>query len=216
MKQTLSESEKKQIIEDILGANHNAVGKNFPVFSSIIDYVSYADNALTLAELLPTVNVFLAGSTMTAVASGLSVASIALLPFAQIINLINANQTGRRQYSYIAIAYTVTGWVYNAPKLFESKRRISNMRSRFPTVPKDQLQLYHHEWRETMVSVLSELELMCCCNRITRKQLQTIFKAISGGNSQQLCLQAMKGFEKEFGHTTRNIWQSEYKILYPN
>ncbi len=215
MTKTLSNEEKKKILKDILGESHSSVGRHFAVFSAIMDYVGYGTDAVSFAELVPAAGRFLAGTGVSAVASNVSFASILLFPFTQMINIISANETGRRKYTYVAIAYTVVSWTFNDPRIFESKRRFGNLSSGFPVVSKKELSLYREDWREAMVSVLLNLEMTLRTKQITKQQLQILFKAISGANRQKLCLQIFQGFEREFSHTTKNIWRSEYKMLYP-
>lgn len=42
----MSDLEKKEIIKDILGENHNSVGKHFPIFSEMMDGVGTFNDAL--------------------------------------------------------------------------------------------------------------------------------------------------------------------------
>ena len=71
------------------------------------------NGALTFAELLPTLSTWLSGAAITSITSAAAFSGTILFPFLQAINLINANETGLRPYSYRAISYTITAWAFD-------------------------------------------------------------------------------------------------------
>ena len=118
------------------------------------------NDAITIAELLPTLSAWLSGAAVTSLTSVAAFSSTLLFPLQQTINLINANETGLRMYFYRAISYTITAWAFDKLKPTSSPRIISNITSGSYTTTKEVAE-FHKVWRETMVSVLTKLELIC-------------------------------------------------------
>ncbi|MCI0506741.1 MAG: hypothetical protein L0Z73_11610 [Gammaproteobacteria bacterium] len=101
----LSEIEKKQLVKDILGNDYHSAGNNWPVFSKVIDYIGNTSDVFTVAELIPIANSLVAGSsTLTIIGSTAGTLSIFLMPVGNMIAIINAWQSGHRDYSYRCIA----------------------------------------------------------------------------------------------------------------
>lgn len=214
LKTKLSDQEKKEIIRSILGANHNAVGKHFPIFSEMMNGLGTFNDALTFAELIPALNTWLSGAAVSTITSTAAFAGTILFPFQQAINLINANETGLRFYSYRAISYTITAWAFDKVQPMSSPRILSNLFSGPYTSTKEVTE-YHKVWRETSVSVLTKLELTCLQKKIKKQHLKTIFKALGQGSPEKLSVLILKGFEKELSPVTKNIWASNYSIVFP-
>ena len=214
LKTKLSDQEKKEIIKSILGANHNAVGKHFPIFSEMMNGLGTFNDALTFAELLPTLSTWLSGAAVTSITSAAAFSGTILFPFQQTINLINANETGLRAYSYRAISYTITAWAFDKLKSTSSPRILSNLTSGPYTTTKDVAE-YHKVWRETSISVLTKLELICIQKKIKKQYLKTVFKALGQGSPEKLSVLILKGFEKEFSHVAKHIWSSNYSVVFP-
>jgi hypothetical protein len=127
-KKVLNDQEKKEILTSILGANHNAVGKHFPIFSDMMSGVGNFNDAVSFAELVPALDAWLSVSMVSSITSAASFAGILLFPVQQIINVINANETGLRAYSYRAISYAITAWAFDKPKPMSSPQILSNIR----------------------------------------------------------------------------------------
>ena len=104
----LSESEKEELLKEILGNQYHTAGNNLPLLRKMIDRIGYVDNMFTVAELLPLFNRILSLRIFGLVASGASILSIFLIPISSLINIVNAYQAGLRMYSYRAVAYTIT------------------------------------------------------------------------------------------------------------
>ena len=214
LKTKLSDQEKKEIIKGILGANHNAVGNHFPIFSEMMNGLGTFNDVLTFAELLPTLSTWLSGAAVTSITSAAAFSGTILFPFQQAINLINANETGLRAYSYRAISYTITAWAFDKVNPMSSPRILSNINSGpYPSTKSNDE--YHKVWRETLISVLMKLELICIQKKIKKQHLKTVFKALGQGSPEKLSVLILKGFEKEFGHTAKNIWVSNYSVKFP-
>ncbi len=211
----MSDVEKKEIIKDILGTNHNAVGKHFSIFSEMMDGVGMLNDVLSFAELIPALNTWLSGSIVAPIASVASFSGVMLLfPFQQMINLINANETGLRGYSYRAISYTITAWTFDEPRPISSPTILFNITTGPYTSTKDS-DRYDKIWMETSISVITKLEQVCLQEKINKLHLKTAFKALGQGSPTNLSLMILKGFEKEFSHVTQHIWASNYSITFP-
>lgn len=214
LKTKLSDQEKKDIIKSILGANHSAVGKHFPIFSEMMNGLGTFNDALTFAELLPTLSTWLSGAAVASITSAAAFSGTILFPFQQAINVINANETGLRAYSYRAISYTITAWAFDKLKPISSPRILSNLTSGPYTTTKD-VSEYHKVWRETLISVITQLELTCLQKNIKKQYLKSVFKALGQGSPEKLSVLILKGFEKEFSHVAKHIWVSNYSVAFP-
>jgi len=211
----LNDAEKKKLIKEILGESHSAAGKNYPVFSALIDSLSSVNDVLSFADLLPSLNTLLSGTAVSTVVSTASFAGILLFPVAQLINLINANQIGHRMYSYRCIAYATTAWAFDKPNSTGSPRVLSNINSGPIQKRQTATMEYNKLWRDTSTSVLQKLNTTSIQKNIPKSHLKAIFRALGGTQPEQLCLTLLTHFEKEFDSNTRNIWKSNYKIRYP-
>lgn len=211
----LSDDEKKKIIQDVLGKNNNAIGKNFPIFSALIDQLSNVNDVLLFAELIPSLNTLLSGSIASTVVSTASFSGVLLFPVAQLINVINAYQIGHRMYSYRCIAYTITAWAFDKPTPFGSARILSNIKSGPIRKRLEATMEYNKLWRETTVSVLNSLNVILIKKKIPEEHLKTIFRALAGDQPDKLCLALLTSFENQFDSNTRNIWKSNYSVRYP-
>lgn len=210
----MTDAEKKKIIRDVLGANHNAVGNHFPIFSEMMNGLGTFNDVISFAELIPALNGWLSGSVVSSVVSKASFAGILLFPFQQMINLVNANETGLRAYSYRAISYSVTAWSFNRPMPLSSPQIISNINSG-PYRSTRSNDEYHKVWRETSFSVIRRIELVCLQKKINKEHLKLVFKALGQGSAEKLSVLILQGFENEFSSVSRHIWASNYSVAYP-
>ncbi|MBL1277474.1 MAG: hypothetical protein COB30_015440 [Ectothiorhodospiraceae bacterium] len=211
----LSDSEKKKIIQDILGENHNAIGQNFPVFSALIDSLSNANDILSLAELIPSLNTLLSGAVTSTLISAASFAGILLFPVTQMVNLVNAKQIGHRMYSYRCIAYTTTAWAFDMTIPTGSAKILSNISSGPIQKSSSATMEYNNLWRKTSTSVLHKFSKISEQNNVPTSHLKAIFRALGGLQTDKLCLTLLTQFEKQFHSNTRNIWKNNYKIVFP-
>jgi hypothetical protein len=214
IKNKLTDAEKKEIIKNILGVNHHAIGKNYPIFSEMMNGLGTFNDALSFAELLPVLNTWISGSVASSVVSTASFFGVILFPFQQMINLINANEIGLRSYSYRAISYTITAWAFNKQIPISSPQVLINITSG-PIVSTKTANEYNKIWRETSVNVAQKLEQVCLQKRINKKHIKAVFKALGQGKPEVLSILILKGFEKEFSPVSRHIWKSNYSIKFP-
>lgn len=214
----LSESEKKQLVKDLLGEEYNQIGNNWPVFSKVLDYISNTSDAFTIAELIPATSSLISGSaTLTIVGSTAGVLSIFLMPIGHLIAITNAWQSGHRDYSYRSIAYTITAWAFNQPRPVNSNKIITNLRSGALVRKKSVVTEYKDVWRKTSLSVINNLDKVLLEKRINKNHLQFILQALGNGSPQQLCLLLLRGLEdKVDGYSHKLVWKSNYKIAYPH
>lgn len=214
----LSDDEKKIILKQYLGPNYHSVGQHFQVFSKMIDGLGHVNDAIGFAELIPALNSYLSGPVVSRILSGGSFVGILLFPVQQLINLLNANETGYRMYSYRAISYSITAWAFNKPIPSQSPRVISNLRSGSGPVAHshNMMARYHKVWWETANSVVNQLNKTCIEKNIQKPHLKAIFRALGEGRPEVLSRLILTGFEDEFGHTTKHIWRSTYSTVYPN
>lgn len=213
-KTNMSDLEKKEIIKDILGENHNAVGKHFPIYSEMMNGLGTFNDVLSFSQLVPALNAWLSGSVLSSFVSAASFSGAILFPFQQMINVINASETGLRAYSYRAISYTITAWAFDKPIPISSPRILSNITAGPYTSTKG-IDEYHKVWRETSTSVIRKLEYVCLQKKINKLYLKTVFKALGKGRQEDLSVLILKGFENEFSTVSKHIWVSNYSIAYP-
>ncbi len=213
----MNEMEKKQVMKDVLGAKYHSVGQHFSLYSRMADGLGHVNNALSFAELIPALNCYLSGALASKVVSNASFIGILMFPFEQIVNLINANETGFRMYSYRAIAYSITAWAFEKPIPNGSKRTLDNLQSGSGPVVRDHAKLaqYHKVWSDTANQVVRRLEETCRAKNIPKNDLKMVFRALGRGNAQQLCKELLLSFEGQFGHTTKHIWRSNCNWAYP-
>lgn len=180
----MNELEKKKVLQDVLVASYSSVGARFSVFSRLADGLGNVNNALSFAELIPALNSYLSGAVASKVMGGASFACILLFPFEQLINLINANESGNRMYCYRSIAYTITAWSFGRPIPNGSPRTLNNLQSGSGPVVRDHAALakYHKVWTETAGNVVRSLDNICLAQKIAKSQLKMIFQAFGNGN----------------------------------
>ncbi len=213
-KRQLTEQEKKALLREVLGTSYHQVGDRFPVFSRMMDGVSNFNDTVALAELIPALNTWTSGAMAGSFLSAASVIGVVLFPVQQTINLINSNETGLRFYSYRAVAYTITAWAYSRPQTMSSPRILSNI-AQGVGYANGGVEEYNRVWRDTSAQVLSAIDKRCVQKGINKQHLKEVFKAMSRGKPEDLCLMLLQGFESQTGHTTKFIWRSGYKTLYP-
>lgn len=180
----------------------------------MMDGLGTFNDVLTFAELAPVLSTWLSGTVVSSIVSVASFSGTILFPFQQMINLVNANETGLRGYSYRAISYTITAWAFDKPRPISSPRILSNLKSG-PYTSVKSIDEYNKVWKETSISVIAKLEQICLQKKIKKHHLKTIFKALGQGSQEKLSVMILKGFEKEFSHVTKHIWASNYSVVFP-
>lgn len=215
MSRRLTDSEKKKFIQDALKGSQASVGNRYPALMNIFDRISQFNDLATVAELIPVANSWIAGPAVSSAISKLSFVGIVLFPLQQVINLINANEQGLRDYSFRATAYTITAWAFEKPIPMSSPRSMANLQVGAGHI-KGGPSAYTKIWGETSAKVKASLEQKANQKNIKITDLKKLFRAIGGNQERDLCLQVLKEFEHKMGHTTIHIWRSKYSILYPD
>lgn len=210
----LSDAEKKQLLKDVLGENHSSVGQNFPVYSKLIDKLDKFNDIVAIAELLPGVNALASGPGIGAIISHASFIGALFFPFSQIVNVINAKETGHKLYSYRCIAYTITAWSFGHPLPKQSATILKNIFSGNIVQRVGVDKEYNAIWQKTSQKVVRHLEETVILKRIPKRNLQFIYRALGSDNPNTLCQEIMRSFESKLSYAERLVWKSNYKISY--
>jgi len=209
----LSNEEKKKIILSALKADFNLNGEHLKVLTKVMEKIGYVDDALTLAEIAGFIT---EGSLVASASSAIGLVTLFFSPIAGILTLINANETGERLYGMRAVAYTMTAWAFNEAIPSSSKRIVQNLRQGFPVVSPDKMTRYHNAWSKASRAMLNHLAATTGKGKISKNNMQILFRALGNNNRSQLCLEILKGFEKQVGgYAETLVWKSNYKIRYP-
>lgn len=211
----LSAEEKEQLLKEILGKDYATAGNHLPILSGLIDKIGFVDNFFTLAELIPILNKILSVRIFAVTASGASILSIFLFPAGAMISLINANETGKRMYSFRAIAYALTSWAFDKPVLTGSMRVMANARSGFPVIQQNEITERENLWKKSSNDAISKMKATAHEKNIPVLGLKVFLRMISDNKQQKCCEILLKGFEKEFEGATLRVWKSNYSIKYP-
>lgn len=212
----LDADQKKKLIKEILNDDIFLYGENFAILSKVIDYISYADSAITAAELLPAVGAAIGKSSiLSATASGLAITSIVLFPVGAMISVINAMQTGYRLYGMRSAAYTVTAWSFGDPLPASSPTILRNLRSGPVVAQANELPTYNKAWNEAQRTTVASLNETVSHAQLSKDILQILFKAIGDNDRKNLCLMLLKGFESRMSVIEQNVWKSNYRVVYP-
>lgn len=211
----LSDAEKRKLISEVLGGDHNVVGKNYQALSKFIDNVSKSSDVLSAAELLPYVSSLLSRPMASAFISNLSFVSAILFPLGQLINVVNAYQVGHRMYAYRSIAYTITAWAYNRPIPTGSPQILFNIRHGDQKKDPAAINEYNKIWAETSRNVIRKLDSMALEYKVPKDKLKTIFRVFGNNRMDALCRDVLISFERHLNTTYRNVWKSNYSTCYP-
>lgn len=213
----LSKNEKLNLLKEALGESHLSTGRNFPVFSDLIDVLGKFNDTVTILELLPTAGAYLAGPVLSGITTQASFVGVLLFPVQQVINLINANETGQRMYSYRAASYTATAWAFGHPTPHQSSKIISNISGGpYTNTSFNSKQKYKSVWDEASKITLNSLTKSCMERKIEPNDLKKLFKEVGERRPEILCRKMLKSFERKLGVTSVNVWQSNYRVAYPN
>jgi len=213
----LSDTEKDNLLKEILGKDYDSAKENLPILKEAIDVVSHIDNVLSLAELIPVMNTVLSGSRiLSLISAGASVFSIFMFPVATMISITEAYQVGHRMYAYRCIAYTLTAWAFGKPIPASSIKSLSNLRAGNLVARKTMINEYKQLWEKTSRTVLTNINFDLTSKNIPKEAMQIILRAASNNNEQKLCELLMKGFESKMSYITGLTWKSNYSIKYPN
>lgn len=211
----LNDLEKRKLIAEVLKIDPNLLGKNYKIFSVFIDNISRSSDALTVAELLPYLNSILSRPMASAIMSNLSFVGVLLFPLGQLINVVNAYQSGHRMYAYRSIAYAITAWAYDKPILTGSQRILLNAKTGDIKKTAQIITEYNKVWRETSSSVIRKLDLMALEAKVPKDKFKLIFRIFGDNKMDKLCRDILVSFENEFNTTYKNVWKSTYTVCYP-
>lgn len=212
----LSAKEKEALLKEILGKDYATAGNHLPILNGLIDKIGYVDNFFTLAELIPILNKILSVRIFAMTASGASILSIFLFPVGAMIAVINASESGKRMYTFRAIAYAITSWAFDKPVLTGSSRVMANARSGFPVIQKREITERELAWKKSSNDAINKMKAVALEKNIPVKGLKAFLRMISDNNQQKCCDILLKGFEKEFSGASLKVWKSNYSISYPN
>lgn len=213
---SLTDKEKDDLLKKVLGTDYATAGNNLPVLKGLIDKIGKVDDLLTITELLPIANRLLSIRLFSFMATGASVVSIFLFPISAMLDIINAYQTGRRMYSYRAIAYAITAWSFKKPLLTSSKKIMLYAKTGMPRANAKELIEYEKSWKKASQDVVNKMNTIAINNEIPKEAIQIFLRAIADDNEQKLCEILMKGFEKKLSFIELSIWKSNYKVRYPH
>lgn len=214
---TLSQSKKLELIRELLGKNHPAAGRNFAEISTLLDKLGFFNDVVSIAEIIPSIGTILSNSQVGTIASNASFLGAVLFPLQQIINLINANDTGLRMYSYRATSYAATAWAFDKAIPVQSNSILANISSgSYVATNANSKSRYNQVWRESCQRTVTTLQQRCNKLEIKELHMKLIFRAAGDNRPEVLCSNIQKNYEKEFNAIVRNSWVSNYKISYPN
>jgi len=213
----LTDSEKNELLKQILGSDYDTSKVNLPILRKAIDIAGRIDNLASLAELIPVMNAAISGSRiLSVVATGASVFSLFMFPVATMLSIVDKYQVGHKMYAYRCVAYTITAWAFDKRVPSSSIKALNNLRSGDLVARKTMVTEYNQLWNKTCHKVLNDLGFELSSKNIPKEAMQLILRAASDDNEQKLCELLMKGFEGKMSHITRLTWKSNYSIRYPN
>ncbi|MBU2985466.1 hypothetical protein KO528_08885 [Saccharophagus degradans] len=214
---TLSQPEKLELIRELLGKDHPAAGRNFAEISILLDKLGFFNDVVSIAEIIPSIGTILSSSKVGTLASNASFLGTIFFPLQQIINLVNANETGLRMYSYRATSYAATAWAFDKAIPAQSNTVLTNISSgSYVATNANSKSKYNQVWRESSQKTVTTLQQSCIKLDIKELHMKLIFRAAGDNRPEVLCANIQKNYEKEFNAIVRNSWVSNYKISYPN
>ena len=213
---TLSDTEKEELLKQVLGPEYSKAGKHLPVLKNAIDVIGKIDHSLSFAELIPAIETVLSGSRILSfVARGASTVSIFLFPVTSLIDVINAYQVGHRMYALRCVAYTITSWAFDKAVPSSSMRILSNLRNSAPVAKPSTIQEYNQLWKKTSNDTIVKINSELAAKNISKKVLKISMRALAKNNPVLLCDLIMKGFENKLSPIVLLTWKSNYSIKYP-
>lgn len=212
----LTDSEKDELLKQVLGREYTKAGKNLPILKTAIDIIGNVDDTLSFAELIPAIETVLSGSRILSfVASGASTLSIFLFPVSAMIDIINSYQVGHKMYALRCVAYTITSWAFDKPVPSASMRILSNLRNTAPVAKPSTIREYNQLWKKTSSDTIVKITTELVTKNVPSEILKITLRAIAKNNPVELCELIMKGFESKLSTITVLTWKSNYSIKYP-
>ena len=205
-KPTLTPSQKKKLIEELLGNEFNLRGANLEILSRAIDIVGKVDDALTLIEIAGLIG---EGGVISAVGTTVSMASVILFPLGAMINLVDVSEINMRTAGMRAVAYSTTAWAFNenTPGTSQVIKNITT------TYERERAQ---KAWNDASAETRNVLEREVVKRRVKKSNMQATIQAVGHGFRAEVCRVLLKSFEEELRGVPLESWKSNYKIDYPN
>lgn len=211
-----TEEEIKKILEAHLGSSFRNTGERAKVLSAVVSYVGNLSDAISLAELIPSLNAYLNSTRGVSVFAGhLGFFSILLFPAGALVSIVNAYQTGHRYYAYRAVAYTVTAWAFDQAIPTGSSKILSNIQTGFPIQSPAVVAEYKAAWGSASSLTTASLKEEVASGALPKRYLQLLFRAVAGGDPAKLCESILRGYEAKLPHAERPIWRHLYSIRFP-
>jgi hypothetical protein len=205
-----SDAAKKRIALEALKGEYRLQGEHLEFLSKAIDYIGYADNALTIAEIA---GLIAEGGLVATAAPFVTVAAGILTPVGLTISIVNALESGLRMYGMRAIPYTMTAWAFDNP-IPASSQVIFNRNIRFYGAR--EAPRYQQAWQNASQATRRNLEEEVGRRKVAKRSYQTLLCVLGDGVPKQLCRVLMTGLEKEFEGNQAAMWKSTYGVEYPN
>jgi hypothetical protein len=175
-----------------------------------------ADYAMQAIELIPKFGHWLGKfGIVSFAAEGLTIGSIALFPVGALIAVINAYQTGQREWGMRAVAYTTTAFAFNDPIPTRSPALESRINQVGGFTNNGETTAKRKAWKDASTATLQHLQEEIGSPDGDKRTLRLFFQALGDNNRQKLCLRILKGFEEELQPIPKKFWVSGYKLLYP-
>lgn len=215
----MSRLDREKFLRKYLGNEFELRGDNLPVLESVINFIERADHTMELIELLPKLGHWLGRfGIVSFAAEGFAVASIALFPVGAMLSVINAAQTGQRLYGLRAVAYATTAFAFGDAIPTSSPTMVYNSTVGILPANLEERTAQAKAWKDASDSALENIRksIESPKGEHDKRTLQLVFKALGENNRQKLCLRILKGFAEDMQPIPKRVFESEYKILYPN
>lgn len=201
-------------LNDLLLEIRVKTGNNAPGFTDFMSKLSALTDTQSAAQLIPTLRKLLDHGPSAKFFGAANVVNIFLSPFQNVINLINANETGLSFYAYRAIAYTVTAWAYNHTIPSESSTVLNNTQKGMGHTYGG-INSYVSTWQKSSTNALGGIRKFCKEKNIPEDHMKIMLIAISSEKPHILSQLIMESYEEKIQFVVRNIWKSGYSIRYP-
>lgn len=213
-----TDSEKKELIREIIGNDVEIARKDFIAYSKVINYIGKVDDVFTFSEFLPLASRILQSPLIRFVSSGASFLSIFLFPFNGFIKVWNAHQVHLTMYSYRAASYAITAWAYSDPIPSESQAILKNSSTLNPSNSffREKRRERDSAWRQAAHASIDSMERYCADHYLDDEHVKLVFRALSDGSRGKLSELIMRGFEDKIPVVARRIYVSNYGINYPS
>jgi len=222
-KKVLTQVEKEKLIKEHLGNDFDLRGSDFAILSNVIDFVSYTDSAVGIAEVsletaaiwLPKVGAVLKSGLFVTAAEGLAIGSIILFPVGALIAVVNAYDSANRAHGMLAVSYTIVAWSFGDLIPLTSSRIEQNVRAnwsngQFANKTLNGLKKAWFDSSNATLRMLNNTE-----KSGNKEALQLVFRALGEGDRQKLKQAILKGFEKNMSFQEKIHFKTQLSLRYP-